>query len=153
MVGMVAKPRKLTFKMNIFFLDDDLHRRNKFKQNSIGHQVTFATSADEAFKIFPDNTFDIIYLDHDLSQEHYSGDYGVEKTGLDVAKELKNHRHLHQALVFVHSLNPEGRQNIKSVLKTFFQVYLPEDLNASMLWQIDVAEILNRVDSIRRRDS
>jgi DNA-binding NarL/FixJ family response regulator len=137
--------------MHIFFLDDDHNRRNKFKQNSIGHQVMFATSADEAFKILADNTFDIIYLDHDLATEHYSGEYGIEKTGLDVAIELKNHRHLHQALVFVHSLNPDGRQNIKSVLNGFFQVYLPEDLNASMLWQIDVAEILNRVDSIRRR--
>ena len=74
-----------------------------------------------------------ISYDHDLADEHYTQDMysGEEKynkhydsfkeaTGLDCAKFVKNfynHNNLDLPIMFVHSMNPVGTQNIIKVFK------------------------------------
>ena len=60
-----------------------------------------------------------ISFDHDLSTEHYSNMPSVEKTGYDCAKFLveycmDNKKELPD--FYVHSMNPVGSANIKTLL-------------------------------------
>lgn len=77
----------------------------------------------------------VVFFDHDLAPEHYtacnsgSHQYGTnEKTGADCARWLvghcleQNHR---LPLYYVHSMNPDGAQNIRSILETAKRI-LPE---------------------------
>lgn len=72
----------------------------------------------------------IVSFDHDLSDLHYqvsfedwedytSEQLGVEKTGADCAKWLKdycNKNNLKLPVCYIHSMNPVGSQNILNIL-------------------------------------
>lgn len=64
-----------------------------------------------------------ISFDHDLADEHYISDDTqnyTEKTGYDCAVWLKNYykeNNLDLPVMFVHSMNPGGTQNIINVFK------------------------------------
>lgn len=66
-----------------------------------------------------------IAFDHDLSNEHYISDDVTtykEKTGLDCAKWLTEYcmnNKVKLPIWHVHSMNPIGKENIISLLKTF----------------------------------
>lgn len=78
---------------------------------------------------------EIISFDHDLADEHYDyqehldGDYYdimTEKTGYHCAKWLidyciDNNREL-PATILIHSMNPAGSMNIKSLFQSYFKV-------------------------------
>lgn len=77
---------------------------------------------------------EVVFFDHDLAPEHYaacnsgSHQYGGEKTGADCARWLVDHcyreaRRLPQ--YYIHSMNPDGAENIRSILETAKKV-LPE---------------------------
>jgi hypothetical protein len=82
---------------------------------------------------------DIISFDHDLADEHYNEqivkgqtyqeiyDMFTEKTGYHCAKWLidyciDNNKKL-PADILIHSMNPAGSMNIKSLFETYFKVY------------------------------
>jgi hypothetical protein len=82
---------------------------------------------------------DIISFDHDLADEHYDPkivgtesyeqiyDMFDEKTGYHCAKWLidyciDNNKKL-PADILIHSMNPAGSMNIKSLFETYFKVY------------------------------
>ena len=76
---------------------------------------------------------DMISFDHDLADEHYKvqdfnySNEEYEKTGYHCAKWLidyclDNKKELPKKII-VHSMNPYGSQNIKSLFETFFKVY------------------------------
>lgn len=131
--------------MKILFLDDMKSRRDKFKQKSIGHKVDFAETAEDAISLLKTNTYDVIYLDHDLESEHYKTTQETDLNGLYVAKHLLNMIHNHNKIVIVHSLNVVGRNNIKSVLQNKFDVWLPENFKIFDLWNVDVSTIVNAI--------
>jgi len=75
----------------------------------------------------------VISFDHDLAFEHYADDNGdgtwtlkdestfIEKTGYDAAKWYMNwlrENGLPVAEIFIHSANPVGSENIRSVFQT-----------------------------------
>jgi hypothetical protein len=76
---------------------------------------------------------DIISFDHDLADVHYKNqvfDYNdetLEKTGYHCAKWLIDYcldNNLEvPTRILIHSMNPYGTQNIKSVFETYFKVY------------------------------
>lgn len=76
---------------------------------------------------------DIISFDHDLADEHYKQqdfDYSkedYEKTGYHCAEWLinycmDNNKELPHEII-VHSMNPYGSENIKSLFNTYFKVW------------------------------
>lgn len=82
---------------------------------------------------------EIISFDHDLASEHYNPDlHGSEtynelydsfeeKTGYDCAKWLidyciDNNIEL-SCLIYIHSMNPYGSQNIKSLFDTYYKYH------------------------------
>jgi len=76
---------------------------------------------------------EIISFDHDLADESYINqefdynDENQEKTGYHCAKWLidyclDNNKELPKQII-VHSMNPYGSMNIKSLFETFFKIY------------------------------
>jgi len=76
---------------------------------------------------------DVIAFDHDLADEHYKkqdfdyNDKNAEKTGYHCAKWLidyciDNKLELPHEII-IHSMNPYGSENIKSLFETYFKVY------------------------------
>jgi hypothetical protein len=82
---------------------------------------------------------DIISFDHDLADEHYDPkivegepyekiyDMFDEKTGYHCAKWLieyciDNNKKL-PAEIYIHSMNPAGSMNIKSLFETYYKLY------------------------------
>lgn len=113
--------------MNILFLDDMIERWEIFKEVSDygGHTTQWVKTAEEAVEALTDKSFDIVFLDHDLSYEHYvakDGDYGSIKTGQYVADYIAEE--LLQSnmpkYVIIHSMNPVGSKNMRqSLLKRY----------------------------------
>ena len=111
--------------MKIMVLDDDKARHKRFKTNLIGKLVTHVYTVEEAREALLKETFDVVYLDHDLNDHEsssldYSSTYGGprEMTGVDVALAVaKLPPDRMPQLAIVHSFNPEGANNIVSVLK------------------------------------
>ena len=94
--------------MRILFLDDSKERQRVFQQNTIGHVVAFASTADEAIELLQADAFDQIWLDHDLEYFYVKGEPRV-KTGRDVVRHIVENVDRHQHSTFViHTLNPDG---------------------------------------------
>jgi len=76
---------------------------------------------------------DLISFDHDLADAHYNQqnfeykDDEEEKTGYHCAKWLidycLDHKKKVPTRIIVHSMNPIGSLNIKSLFETYFKVY------------------------------
>ena len=75
-----------------------------------------------------------VSFDHDLADSHYSDAHSTtipyesytEKTGYDCAKWLAKYCAEHKLPfpeTFVHSLNPVGSDNIKSIVQSFRKIY------------------------------
>jgi len=124
--------------MKILFLDDMKSRRDRFQQSAIGHSVDFAITAQEAIDLLDKNEYDAIYLDHDLEESHYHITKEDDKDGRFVANHLRAMKQHHGKIVIVHSLNPDGRANIKSLLQDLFDVWMPENVRVAELWKVDV---------------
>jgi hypothetical protein len=86
---------------------------------------------------------EIIAFDHDLADEHYKQqdfDYNredYEKTGYHCAKWLidyciDNNKELPKEII-IHSMNPYGSRNIKSLFDTYIKVYNLEHLPIKIL--------------------
>ena len=73
-------------------------------------QVDIARSYNQAVELFSNNTYDMVFFDHDL---------GEEKNGMDIAKWVSSNITV-PFLFYVHSANPAGRINIMSYIQQYF---------------------------------
>lgn len=128
--------------MRILFLDDMKSRRDVFQTRAVGHTVDFAITAQEAIDLLKKNEYDVIYLDHDLEESHYHAKKEGDEDGAFVARHLMEMAQHHGKTVIVHSLNPDGRANIKSLLKDLFDVWTPENVRVSELWKVEVSTLI-----------
>ncbi len=82
---------------------------------------------DEFVKFIIDNPMPkLISFDHDLSDEHYGGDYSKEMTGKDCADFLVNFcidKKVDLPKILIHSQNPGGKLRIDSVFKTYYKYF------------------------------
>lgn len=132
--------------MRIMFLDDMKSRRDVFRQNAIGHSVDFAITAQQAIDLLGRHEYDAIYLDHDLEDDHYQSNEDHHEDGRFVARALREMKQHHGKIVIVHSLNPDGRANIKSILDDLFDVWMPENVRMPELWKIEVSVLLGAIE-------
>lgn len=86
--------------------------------NRIGANITFAQNYAEACVLLASTSFDVAYLDHDLSELAASGQPGAEeKTGTHVAEFIAAlPAEQRPRLVILHSYNPVGRQRMAGIL-------------------------------------
>ena len=98
----------------ILVLDDDHTRHKAFQQALIGKIVEHVTTAQEAIASLLNHPVEILFLDHDLGGKTMVA--SGKGTGYEVAKWLAEHSERMPKRVIVHSFNPVGAQNIKTIL-------------------------------------
>ncbi len=104
-------------QLKILVVEDMSSRIQFFRNRFKGHDLYFfdnATDSINALKLMTDKPWDIAFLDHDLGGKVFvpSSD---PNTGYVVAEYIRdNNIKINQ--IFIHSMNPAGSQNIKSIL-------------------------------------
>jgi DNA polymerase III delta subunit len=107
----------------IFILEDNDERIKFFKWyfKNPEYQVFYAKEVNEAKALFTINQpFEVMFLDHDLGDQVYV-DSNEQNTGYQFAKFIIE-KDLSKSFIIIHSLNPYGAENIKSVLKEAMQI-------------------------------
>lgn len=96
--------------IRVFLLDDDRRRHRWFAVRFKGDLIHMAQNVEEARKLLSENSYDAIFLDHDLLPEHYgSEDQDDERTGYAIAMWLASNPQLQRAsTVLVHTRNADG---------------------------------------------
>lgn len=104
--------------MKVLILEDDNNRIVSFRHNLIGCELYITHLTNQAIQWLEEEEFDVIFLDHDLAEEHYltwqNPSIHHEDTGLVVAEYLGNNLECNKnAQIIIHSLNPYGRERMK----------------------------------------
>lgn len=98
----------------IFVLEDSQSRIDTFKKKFKNDDVYFFDNVEEAIEGFNLlGPFDIILLDHDLDGKIFVNSHS-DNTGFQFAKFLAE-KELN-AQIIIHSMNPAGAKNMKSLL-------------------------------------
>ena len=96
--------------IRVFLLDDDRRRHRWFAARFKGDLVDVADNVERAQQMLSANSYDAIFLDHDLHPEHYhAASQDDERTGYAVASWLAAHPELQRAsTIMVHTRNADG---------------------------------------------
>lgn len=97
--------------ISVMLLDDDKRRHRWFDKRFAGDELDIAETVDEAKALLSDNTYDAIFLDHDLLPHHYeSNDHDdFASTGYAIAEFLNERAELQRAAtIIVHTRNADA---------------------------------------------
>lgn len=95
--------------ISVFLLDDDHRRHRWFQKRFKGDEIDIAESVAEAKEFLSQNTYDAIFLDHDLLPHHYDGEPDDEHTGYAIACWLNENKNANRAAtIIVHTRNADG---------------------------------------------
>ena len=96
--------------IRIFLLEDDERRCEWFSKRFKGDRLDIVCEVPEAKELLKTQTYDSIFLDHDLKPEHYGATANDdERTGFAIAHFLAAHPELQRsATIMVHSFNTDG---------------------------------------------
>ena len=96
--------------IHVFLLDDDKRRHRWFNARFKGDFVDVADNVEQAQKFLRANSYDAIFLDHDLHPEHYNTlSHDDERTGYAIASLLAENPELQSAsTILVHTRNADG---------------------------------------------
>lgn len=105
--------------ITVFVLDDDTRRHRWFVKRFNGDKVVVAENVAEALKLLPQNSYDAIFLDHDLLPEHYDSDkHDDQNTGYAIAEFLSKNKSVQSAAtIIVHTRNSDGGMRMMEVLR------------------------------------
>ncbi len=97
--------------ISVMVLDDDERRHRWFRKRFGGDDLALATTVEEAKKLLSLDSYDAIFLDHDLLPHHYEtndhDDY--HQTGFAIALWLDENRDLQRAAtIIVHTRNADA---------------------------------------------
>ena len=97
--------------MKILFLDDSLERHKTFDKlfGDAENYITYVETAGEAIGELSHETFDAIFLDHDLGGEYFVR--SADGTGYEVAEWICDNVH-YKPIIIIHSMNPIGGANM-----------------------------------------
>jgi len=117
-LGLV-KIRAERSPIRVFLLDDDPRRHHWFASRFKGDQIDFANNVNQAEILLSANSYDAIFLDHDLHPEHYeSSTPDDERTGYAIASWLASRPDLQRACtIFVHTRNADGAMRMVEELR------------------------------------
>ena len=96
--------------LRVFLLDDDTLRHEWFAKHFKGDRLDVAADAARAVELLAANTYDLVFLDHDLLPEHYYAEqFDDERTGYAVARFLAERPDRQSAsTIIVHTRNADG---------------------------------------------
>jgi CheY-like chemotaxis protein len=100
--------------VNILILEDNAHRISFFKAALKGHKLTFCAHARAAKQALKKNSFEMIFLDHDLQGEPI--DPESENSGSEVARYIAEHE-IECACIVIHSENSIGSDAMAAILE------------------------------------
>jgi CheY-like chemotaxis protein len=105
--------------LRVFLLDDDTARHDWFAQRFKGDELDVAVEPQRAVELLAENSYDAIFLDHDLLPEHYyAEDFDDERTGYAVARWLASHPERQtQSTIIVHTRNADGAMRMIEMLR------------------------------------
>jgi CheY-like chemotaxis protein len=105
--------------IKVFLLDDDGRRHHWFANRFKGDFVHMAKNVEQAEKLLSENSYDAIFLDHDLHPEHYSSqDHDDERTGYAVAVWLAENPKLQPgSTIMVHTRNADGAMRMVELMR------------------------------------
>jgi DNA-binding NtrC family response regulator len=88
--------------IRVFLLDDDTRRHKWFAERFKGDFVDMAHNVSQAQQFLGENSYDAIFLDHDLHPEHYNSGYAI-------ASWLAANPDIQRAsTILVHTRNADG---------------------------------------------
>ena len=96
--------------IRVFLLDDDTRRHTWFARRFKGDFIDITHNVAQAQRLLGENSYDAIFLDHDLHPEHYnSRDQDDERTGYAIASWLAANPDLQRAsTIVVHTRNADA---------------------------------------------
>jgi len=101
--------------MKVFLLEDSFQRVEKFRLLFQNHSLTHSADSQEANQILAQEKFDLICLDHDLTE--HDNDWIASGTGFEVAHFLGTNKTPNdEALIIIHTMNPAGGQQMVKTL-------------------------------------
>ncbi|HEX5705953.1 MAG TPA: cyclic-phosphate processing receiver domain-containing protein [Pyrinomonadaceae bacterium] len=105
--------------LRVFLLDDDAHRHDWFARRFRGDRLDVAAEPRRAIELLSENSYDAIFLDHDLLPEHYDSDErDDERTGYAVANWLAERPERQSAShIIVHTRNADGALRMVELLR------------------------------------
>jgi len=105
--------------IRVFLLDDDKRRHRWFAARFKGDFVEIADNVEQAQALLEANSYDAIFLDHDLHPEHYNSDSrDDERTGYAIALWLAANPELQAAAtILVHTRNADGAMRMVEELR------------------------------------
>jgi CheY-like chemotaxis protein len=105
--------------VRVFLLDDDRLRHEWFARRFARDHLDTAIDPARAFELLAANTYDAVFLDHDLLPEHYeSDDLDDERTGYAVAAWLAARPDIQpSATIIVHTRNADGAMRMVELMR------------------------------------
>lgn len=91
--------------LKILILEDSSERIFEFKKRLIGHDVVFTKDTKECIQYLKESRWDLICLDHDLSNVFEAPGEG---TGYEVAKWIADHKRKAPKQILIHTMNNVG---------------------------------------------
>lgn len=113
-----ARPGRVPLR--VFLLDDDTLRHDWFARRFAGDLLDVAEEPTHAIELLSANTYDAVFLDHDLLPHHYrhQGEPDDEHTGYAVAAWLAaNPGAQGAAIVIAHTRNADGAMRMVERLR------------------------------------
>lgn len=112
--------------MTILILEDELARRDAFKAKLSGHDLTFVEDPLRAAEMIHLQTYDAVFLDHDL---------GHVMNGLFVAKSFYRSKNW-KTPTLVHSINPSGSEEMANTLKDLRVPVTKCPFSSMLFWSV-----------------
>ena len=105
--------------IRVFLLDDDQRRHEWFSARFKGDRIDVADTVEKAQEFLSINSYDAIFLDHDLHPEHYHATSpDDERTGYAIASWLAANPQLQRAsTILVHTRNADGAMRMVEELR------------------------------------
>jgi hypothetical protein len=115
----LSKVKAERHPIRVFLLDDDKRRHRWFSARFKGDFVDVADNVEQAQEFLSANSYDAIFLDHDLHPEHYNTDSRDDtRTGYAIASWLAAHPELQPAsTILVHTRNADGAMRMVEELR------------------------------------
>lgn len=105
--------------IRVFLLDDDTRRHEWFSARFKRDLIDVADNVEAAQQLLSANSYDAIFLDHDLHPEHYNSDEpDDERTGYAIALWLAANPAIQRAsTIVVHTRNADGAMRMVEELR------------------------------------
>jgi len=105
--------------LRVFLLDDDTLRHQWFARSFRGDMLDVASDAPRAVELLASNSYDLVFLDHDLLPEHYyAEEFDDERSGYAVARFLAERPDRQPvATIVVHTRNADGALRMVELLR------------------------------------